>query len=79
MKILFFHLSYVADFMVASGCEVFVEKYGHAILNEGLTRNFIIHLNNLLEFQVISQSHIVSAMKKLSEVKKNMKNVANEE
>ena len=61
--------SYVADFMVAAGCETFVDKYGKVIIKEGLTRNFLIHLNNLLEFQVISQTHIVSAMGKLTKLK----------
>ena len=55
--------------MVASGCQTFVEKYGTVIVKEGLLRNFLVHLNNLLEFQVISQSHIVAAMGKLAKLK----------
>ena len=55
--------------MVAGGCETFVDKYGKVIIKEGLIRNFLIHLNNLLEFQVISQTHIVAAMDKLTKLK----------
>ena len=70
LTVSFFVLSsYVADFMVAGGCETFVEKYGKVIIKEGLIRNFLIHLNNLLEFQVISQTHIVAAMDKLTKLK----------
>ena len=70
LTVSFFVLSsYVADFMVAGGCETFVDKYGKVIIKEGLIRNFLIHLNNLLEFQVISQTHIVAAMDKLTKLK----------
>jgi len=55
--------------MVAGGCEKFVEKYGRVIVKEGLVRNFLVHLNNLFEFQVIGQSHIVNAMHKLMQIK----------
>lgn len=61
--------SYLADFTVAAGCVTFVESYGTIILKKNLVRNFMIHLNNLFEFQVISQTSIVNAMDALIKMK----------
>lgn len=63
---------YIADFSVANGCKLFVEQYGSQIIEKNLTRNFIVHLNNLLEFQVIPQSSITKAVETLFKMKVNL-------
>ena len=67
-----FCFRYIADFSVANGCKLFVEQYGNQIIEKNLTRNFIVHLNNLLEFQVIPQSSITKAVDILFKMKANL-------
>jgi len=69
---------YLADFSVALGCELFVQKYAAIILEKNLLKNFILHLNSLMEFQVISQSAVVRAVELLHDVKPKVKQSAAE-
>lgn len=64
---------YIADFTITDGCKSFVRDYGHEIIKNNLRRNFLIHLNNLIEFQVIAQSAVVETMDLLSDIAKQMK------
>jgi len=75
MKLWNLHLlkkNYIADFSVAYGCVTFVEEYGEYILKNKMKRNFLLHLNNLIEFQVIPQSAAVQTMDCLSSFEKKM-------
>jgi len=64
---------YIADFMITEGCMTFIEEYGKEIIKNSLSRNFLIHLNSLIEFQVIPQSTVVQAMNALFKMKETMK------
>lgn len=63
---------FIADFSVALGCKLFVEEYGNVLIEKDLTRNFIVHLNNLLEFQVISQSTVAKTVDFLYKMKNSL-------
>ena len=62
---------YIADHMIVEGCKTFVQDFGNEIISQNLTRNFIIHLNSLIEFQVIPQSAVVSTLDILFRMKES--------
>ena len=63
---------YIADFTVSDGCLSFVAEYGRDIVTNNLMRNFLIHLNCMIEFQVIPQTTVVKAMEALFKVQRQM-------
>lgn len=75
MKIWNLHVlkkGYIADFTITEGCKSFVQEYGPEIIKNNLTRNLLIHLNSLIEFQVVPQSTVLHAMDLLFELKERM-------
>ncbi|XP_057310845.1 polycomb protein suz12-like [Hydractinia symbiolongicarpus] len=63
---------YIADFTVTQGCKSFVEEYGRDVIEKNMARNFLLHLNNMIEFQVISQSTVIQAMNALEKIRQSM-------
>ena len=68
----FYCFSFIADLNVADGCVSFVKEHGEYIVKNNMKRNLLLHLNNLLEFQVISQSDIVKTMEQLVKIETSL-------
>ena len=56
-----FH-SYISDFQLPLACKSFVEAYAHEIMEKKLSKNLLLHLVNMCEFNMISQPTIFSTM-----------------
>ena len=64
-----FSFRYIADFQVMKACRSFVEEHGRKIVENGLSRNFLIHLVNLQDFNLLSAGQILQVMNSLKELR----------
>ena len=59
---------FVGDCQIALACSKFVDNYGQEIINRNLYRNFILHLNNLFDFGVLSATAMRTTIRKLHQL-----------
>ncbi|XP_047143337.1 polycomb protein suz12 isoform X1 [Hydra vulgaris] len=64
--------NYIADFTCARGCISFAEEYGKEIIQNNLIKNFMLHLNNLIDFHIIPQSVLVKSMAIIYKLKEEL-------
>jgi len=79
MKLWNLHLmknSYIADFQVTEACRSFIDKYSQELKDKNLERNFLLHLVNLHDFNLITSSQIEEITGKLREYWKDLGPVA---
>ena len=57
-----FLYSYISDFQLPLACKSFVEVFAAEINEKNLSKNLLLHLVNLCEFNMISQQTILSTM-----------------
>eukprot|EP00794_Sanderia_malayensis_P008831 gene8831-9776_t len=65
MKIWNMHIingCYISDFQMPMACKSFVEEHSQEIVNKNLSKNLLLHLTNLCEFNLISQATVLSTM-----------------
>lgn len=68
MKLWNLHLmknSYIADFQVIDACRSFIDKNSQELKEKNLERNFLLHLINLHDFNLITSSQIEEITGKL--------------
>ncbi|XP_046845611.1 polycomb protein SUZ12-like [Xenia sp. Carnegie-2017] len=56
---------YIADLQIPEACKTFVEEYGETIINEKLCRNFLLHLVNLNDFNILCKADLLKTMEML--------------
>ena len=61
----FFFFSYIADFQVIDACRSFIDKNSQKLKERNLERNFLLHLVNLHDFNLITSSQIEEISGKL--------------
>ena len=71
-----FFFSYIADFQVTEACRSFIDKYSQELKDKNLERNFLLHLVNLHDFNLITSSQIEEITGKLREYWKDLGPVA---
>lgn len=59
--------SYIADFQVIEACRSFIDNYSQILKEKNLERNFLLHLVNLHDFNLITSSQIEEITAKLRE------------
>lgn len=59
--------SYIADFQVIEACRSFIDNYSQRLKEKNLERNFLLHLVNLHDFNLITSSQIEEITAKLRE------------
>ena len=57
--------SYIADFQVIDACRSFIDKNSQELKEKNLERNFLLHLINLHDFNLITSSQIEEITGKL--------------
>lgn len=62
-----FFFSYIADFQVIEACRSFIDNYSQRLKEKNLERNFLLHLVNLHDFNLITSSQIEEITAKLRE------------
>lgn len=70
MKLWNLHLmknSYIADFQVLEACRSFIDNYSRDLKEKNLERNFLLHLVNLHDFNLITSSQIEEITGKMRE------------
>lgn len=75
MKLWNLHLmknSYIADFQVLEACRSFIDKNSQELKERNLQRNFLLHLVNLHDFNLITSSQIEEITAKLRESWKDL-------
>lgn len=72
--VLFF--SYIADFQVINACRSFIDKNSQELKERNLERNFLLHLVNLHDFNLITSSQIEEISGKLRDCWKEPGQVA---
>lgn len=59
--------SYIADFQVLEACRSFISNYSRDLKEKNLERNFLLHLMNLHDFNLITSSQIEEIIGKMRE------------
>lgn len=70
--IFFLCFSYIADFQVIDACRSFIDKNSQELKEKNLERNFLLHLINLHDFNLITSSQIEEITGKLRDVGKSL-------
>ena len=60
-----YFFSYIADFQVIDACRSFIDKNSQQLRERNLERNFLLHLVNLHDFNLITSSQIEEISGKL--------------
>ncbi|XP_038068366.1 polycomb protein suz12-A-like [Patiria miniata] len=64
--------NFIADSHIPLACQLFIEKRGRELLGSNLYRNFLLHVINMYDFSLISQSVIVRTMLQLDRLKETI-------
>ncbi|XP_022080334.1 polycomb protein suz12-A-like [Acanthaster planci] len=64
--------NFIADSHIPLACQLFIEKRGRELLRRNLYRNFLLHVVNMYDFSLISQSVIVRTMLQLDRLKETI-------
>ena len=62
---------YMADLQIPEACKAFVHDYGAQIVEKNLYRNFLLHLVNLNDFNILSRTHLLQTMELLDQLRKS--------
>ena len=60
---------YIADLQISEACKTFVREYGDKIVQEKLCRNFILHLVNLNDFNILGKAQLLQTIELLDEIR----------
>ena len=60
---------YIADLQIPEACKTFVREYGDEIVREKLCRNFLLHLVNLNDFNILGKAQLLQTLELLDEIK----------
>ncbi|XP_028417400.1 polycomb protein Suz12-like [Dendronephthya gigantea] len=60
---------YIADLQIPEACKTFVREYGDKIVQEKLCRNFILHLVNLNDFNILGKAQLLQSIELLDEIR----------
>ena len=61
----------MADLQIPEACKAFVHDYGAQIVEKNLYRNFLLHLVNLNDFNILSRTHLLQTMELLDQLRKS--------
>ena len=61
-------LRYIADLQIPEACKTFVREYGNEIVQEKLCKNFLLHLVNLNDFNILGKAQLLQTIEMLDEV-----------
>ncbi|KAJ8687893.1 hypothetical protein QAD02_023688 [Eretmocerus hayati] len=61
---------YVGDCQIPLACQMFLESKGKELLMKNLYRNFILHMNNLFDFGLVSPVVLYQTIQKLQDIMK---------
>lgn len=61
---------FVGDCQMSAACDRFVDEHGIEILQRNLYRNFLLHLNNLFDFGILSANVMLSTIRRLNNLRK---------
>jgi hypothetical protein len=64
-----FSIRYIADLQIPEACKSFVREYGNEIVREKLCRNFLLHLVNLNDFNILGKAQLLQTIELLDEVR----------
>lgn len=60
---------YIADLQIPEACKAFVRDYGGELVEKNLYKNFLLHLVNLNDFNILSRTHLLQTMELLDQLR----------
>lgn len=60
---------YIADLQIPEACKAFVRDYGSEIVEKNLCRNFLLHLVNLNDFNILSRTHLLQTLELVEQLR----------